>query len=508
MIAKAKWNGVGWWALALLPFLALTARHWRWFPDAVLGDHAQYVLHALALLDGRSYADIGYLYDPAVWWVGPPAYPPGFPLTLVPVIAAFGRDPAVFRWLNVCLMLLFAFAVSRAFARDTAVWQRALAVGLAAVGIESSGSLLVPLSDPGFCGLFWLFLAMVDRTTAWTPARILLLSAVGGAAIAYRAPGVVFVPALALFGVVTWREWRGRPWGPLVVWGTAGAIAVARGLVETPYRDLLGVTMTLWRQRWLLAWDALRFACFETLGYPLPGDLPNDVYHLVAMLFVAGGMAMLAWRWRHSFQGIVLFGYGLMLVLSPVSSTRYYWPLYPVIGLAFVVGLEAAVRAARLPRPPVVTMGVALAALAGGLVRGWGQQPPHSFLGDPAGREMLAWVADAGARSAMRVAFQNPRVVTLETGVPAMGIADRTTDGHIELLVARKITHVLVPRSPHAECASQHIALLADRHPQWAVPVWENAGYRAYRLDPAHPPVPGPWEMIDWAVPERYCPPR
>ncbi|MBL8961211.1 MAG: hypothetical protein JNJ98_15245, partial [Gemmatimonadetes bacterium] len=440
MIPKAKGSAAGWWALALLPFLALTARHWRWHPDVLLGDHAQYVAHALALLDGRPYADIGYLYDPGVWGVGPPAYPPGFPLTLAPVIAAFGRDPAVFRWLNVVFVLLFAAVVSRAIPREVPVWQRALAVGLAAFGMESSGGLLVPLSDPGFCVLFWLFLALVDRTTAWTPARILLLSLVGGAAMAYRAPGVVLIPALALFGVTTWRQWRGRPWGPLVVWGAAGAGALALGLVHNPYRDLLGVTLTVWSQRWVLAWDALRFACFEVLGYPFPGDLPNDVYHLVAMVVVLAGLASLAWRWRRSFAGIALLGYGVMLWLSPVANTRYYWPLYPVVGLAFVVGLEASARAIRLPRPSVMAMTVGLGVLVGSLWQGWGQRPPHSLLGDVAGREMLAWVAAAGAQAPMRLAFQNPRVVTLETGVPAMGIADRTTDGHIALLVSQRIT--------------------------------------------------------------------
>ncbi|MBK8250380.1 MAG: hypothetical protein IPK85_23740 [Gemmatimonadetes bacterium] len=494
------------WTLALLPYVLLTARHWGWHPDVLLGDHAQYVSHALALLDGRPYTDIGYLYDPGVWGVGPPAYPPGFPLTLVPVIAAFGRDPAVFRLLNVCFVLLLAAAVSRAMSREIPVWQRALAVGLAAFGMESSGGLLVPLSDPGFCVWFWLFVAMVDQATAWAPSRVLLLSLVGGAAMAYRAPGVVLIPALAVFGVMTWGRWRGRPWGPLAVWGAAGAVALALGLGRNPYRDLLGVTFTVWSQRWTLAWDALRFACFEVLGYPLPGDMPNDLYHLGAMLLVAGGMGMLAWRWRRSFLGVALLAYGAMLALSPVANTRYYWPVYPVIGLAFVMGLDSVVRAVRVPRPSVATAAVVLVILAGSLARGWGQRPPHSLLGDSAGREMLAWVAGADSQAPMRLAFHNPRVVTLETGVPAMGIADRTTDGHIELLASQRITHIVLPKPPHAGCVSQQVARLGVRHPQWAVPLWENEGYLAYRLDPERIPAPGSWEMIDWATPERYCP--
>ena len=55
-------------------------------------DWAQYVMHARNLLAGVPYGNIGYLFNPDAANVGPPSYPPGLPLLLVPVMAMFGMN--------------------------------------------------------------------------------------------------------------------------------------------------------------------------------------------------------------------------------------------------------------------------------------------------------------------------------------------------------------------------------------------------------------------------------
>src|SRR5947209_4817338 len=86
------------WACAsLVPFLILAVHHWSWPPPADAGDYAQYLSHARAIVEGRPYAQIGYLYHPSAWGVGPPAYPPGLPLTLAPAVAIGGIHSGLVR---------------------------------------------------------------------------------------------------------------------------------------------------------------------------------------------------------------------------------------------------------------------------------------------------------------------------------------------------------------------------------------------------------------------------
>ncbi|HEV2672560.1 MAG TPA: hypothetical protein VGU74_15810, partial [Gemmatimonadales bacterium] len=49
-------------------------------------DFAQYILHARNIAAGVPYTQTGYIYNPDNPEVGPRAYPPGFPVLLVPVV--------------------------------------------------------------------------------------------------------------------------------------------------------------------------------------------------------------------------------------------------------------------------------------------------------------------------------------------------------------------------------------------------------------------------------------
>jgi len=60
------------WLLALAPFVVLMARQWSYGCGLVCGDYAQYYLHADALLHGRSYSDIGYIYNSRLLVLGKP----------------------------------------------------------------------------------------------------------------------------------------------------------------------------------------------------------------------------------------------------------------------------------------------------------------------------------------------------------------------------------------------------------------------------------------------------
>ncbi len=56
------------------------------------GDFAMYIMEARNILNGDPVSETNYIYNPDNPVLGPPSYPVGFPLLLVPVMAIFGQD--------------------------------------------------------------------------------------------------------------------------------------------------------------------------------------------------------------------------------------------------------------------------------------------------------------------------------------------------------------------------------------------------------------------------------
>src|SRR5690606_15961497 len=67
-------------------------------------DFAHYLAHARNLVEGRPFAETGYLYSDRALGIGPQACPPSFPLYLAPWVAAGGLD---YRFLKISIILLF-----------------------------------------------------------------------------------------------------------------------------------------------------------------------------------------------------------------------------------------------------------------------------------------------------------------------------------------------------------------------------------------------------------------
>jgi hypothetical protein len=96
-----------WLAVLLVPFFVLLALRWNWPPSATSGDYAQYLSHARALVEGRPYSDIGYIFQPAASLIGPRNYPPGLAVTLAPVVALGGVHSPLVRLLMLACVVLF-----------------------------------------------------------------------------------------------------------------------------------------------------------------------------------------------------------------------------------------------------------------------------------------------------------------------------------------------------------------------------------------------------------------
>jgi hypothetical protein len=489
----------------MLPFVVLAVRQWGWPPTDVNGDYAQYILHAKALLDGRPYGDVGYLFHPAAGPIGPPAYPPGLPLTLLPILAVAGVSYPLFRVLMLVSMVVFAYAAWRRLSADVEPWQAAIGAGFTALAIEAQPGILGPISDPGFCALLWMAVLVTDAAPL-TWRRVVLVIALGFGAIAYRLAGVALVPAFVLYGIVQWRRnhWRGLV--PPAVWSAAGLAAALVVRRPLPSMDWLRMLPPDLSARWHMLSTQYRFTLFEAELYPFASNALNDAYHALASLLLVAGLTVILWRIRRSLLGAFLVAYVLMLLAVPTAEGRYLWPIFPLFCTAIPVGAHWCLTRMRVPavrlRVPLATaFGVILAAT---LFTALGRERPRSLTDDADTRALFAWAREENTRHPMRVAFRNPRVFTLETGVPAMGLVHRSGPGQFAAWDDRAITHFIWQRDT-ASCVQRMANALVTSRAERFVLMYDNASYRVYRVLPGPRPAETAWERLDWRARKRLC---
>lgn len=473
----------------MLPFAGLVAHHWNWGAPPGFGDHAQYLAHARAIVDGRAYTDIGYIYHPAAPMLGPRAYPPGLPLTLAPIVAIFGVDSLMNQMLMILSIVAFAYLAFRRLEKATAPWQAAFAVGLTALSLESRFGSVVPLSDPGFCALLWGLVLAVDTTVRWNWQRIALVTALGFAAMAYRVLGVAVVPALTLYALSTWRQHGGRALIPVALWAVTGIAVLLSGAVDVPFREYLLPRFDEIGDRITSMARVYKTSVFDLELYAFPREKLNDAYHAIASLLLVAGTGALLWRDRRTMMTTTVVAYVAILFVSPVSDGRYLWPMYPVLAAGLVLGAATVSRSiARYvrwyPRPPVpVAIALALVMLSS-LRAELAVSAPLSLDRLPDAGQLFSWMRDRNAKQPMRAMFVNPRVLTIETGVAAMGALALRPHMQLHALREREISHIVWQDAETNNCRARLLNSLPRIYPSHFALEYQNATFRVYRLLP------------------------
>lgn len=480
--------------VALLPFAALAAYHWNWGAPPGFGDHAQYLAHAKAIVEGRPYTDIGYIYHPAAPMLAPRAYPPGLPLTLAPIVALAGVDSPFNKLLMLASVVLFAVLVYRRLALVLAPWQAALAAAFSAVALEARFGTIVPLSDAGFCALLWGLVLAVDTAAAWTWRRVSLITALGFATMSYRVPGVVVLPALALYALMNWREHRARALVPVAIWGAAGFALLASGFVDIPFRRYLLPGPGDIADRMTSMIRVYKAAIFDLEIYPFGREKLNDAYHAIASLAVLTGSAAFLWRYRRTMMTATFVAYIAMLCVSPVSDGRYLWPLYPVFAAGLVVGATAASKfvgkyVSWYPRSAApVALALSLILVAG-VWRDTKVPAQQSLDRLPDAERLFTWLRERQAREPMRAMFHNPRVLSLKTGVATMGALALSPAAHLEAIRETRISHIVWQNAETNACRSRLLNALPRLYPDRFVLEYENPSFRVYRVLPRSDPL-------------------
>jgi hypothetical protein len=376
---------------------------------------------------------------------------------------------------------------------------------MAALSIELSLGTLVPMSDLPFAALLWGLILVADHDERWSWARVTAVTGLGFLLFSYRVAGVAIIPALGLYALVRWRRHQGRSLAPVIAWVTAGMVAFALGLVRNPYADgVSAVNLSLDTQLRIIR-GSYRLMLFEAELYPFGVDRWDDVYHVVASILVAVGGVIVAWRLRRSLLFLLIIAYGAMLALAPVADMRYAWPMFPLVGVSLALGIEVIVaRVGRAVRLAPTAAIVASAAIAIGAIRHSLSEPrPYSIVGTADADAVYGWLETRQRSEPMRLMFTNPRVVTLETRVPAMGIPPRSAPGLLVAIDERRITHLLTQPDSVSECLQRLANQLPRDYPDRFEPVYTNATFRVYRVIPATEPFRGVYKRLRWGEQQR-----
>jgi len=477
-------------ALGLIPFLILVALHWSTLPLLTSGDYAQYLAHADALLHRRAYTDIGYIWTPLSPFVGPRAQPPGLALTMLPVIAVFGTSLWVPKLVMVVSGAAFLLLSGWYIAKRTTIWIGVATMLLTGTALEVAYATNVPLSDLGFAALIWSVIALADAPGSWSRARTAAITLLGLAAMAYRVPGVALLPAMTVYAFFQEPRQRRAAAIPVLAWVATllvGVLAVQAGL---PLDDLFGRgTRTILMRMLKHASDYPRMI-LDVFLYPFASDRANDILHVVTMVLSLIGASRFLLRHRRSFLVAFVIVYVAMLLVAPVKDARYSWPLYPVAAAGFALALgwlmsralDAIRSGPRLSGSVAACVLTAAVLVAPVLAKEASRPQPRTLLGHPDTGTLFETIRVAGRREPMRVMFINPRVLTWETGVPAMALIARPASAVLDEIANREISHVIAGDLGQRSTGSDTLRALVRLHPSRFRVEYENPSFIVYRV--------------------------
>lgn len=442
-MAASRWA----WALVLLPSLVMIAVRWNAGPGLAADDFAQYLLHARSLLEGRPYAETGYIWSPYAVFVGPPAFPPGVPLLLLLLFLVTGFSVFAAALLMAVLQLTFALLAGLYVARDNGRIMGlavTLLIGLQEPMVRFAATVN---SDIPFCALLWAVFLLADSPAPWSVRRTVAITVLGLLAIATRTVGVVLVPTALLAGWLRRREMGWRAMVPAVVWlilglGALLASGQGRGLLPALLRVLLRDGPDL-----ELAAHAYRLALSETLLYPFGWDVLNKAWHILGLVLVVIGLV--TWIRRTTTRWAVVFAvlYAGVLAVVPLAEGRYLWPLVPLMLMGLFRGLIIAGQAVSrfvTVRAEALIPAVSGVVAAGGMVYLATLEPPGRFEDLPESQALFAAVRREARQGPMRVVFTKPRSLALATGVSAAGSFGTTPPALLAELRRLCITHIVL----------------------------------------------------------------
>lgn len=447
-------------------------------------DFAQYIAHARNIVNGVPYTDIGVIQNPAIV-LGPRAYPPLFPLLLVPLVALFGINLAAFKILVMTCALGALALFEHWLRRHLNPAMRALVIALAGFSPLYWFYKEQILSDMPFIFFTMLAILLIERLKEgrgglWGSWLAGLAMGLAGAA---RSVGVVLWIAFVLEQVLQ-RRWR-RSW----FWEAAGVallIIIEANRLLPSTGDYLGQAAA-WNWKLVIYnLDSIK----EVLNYmwgsdPILWGVFSAITLTATILFAVGFFGQL----RKAFGLIEWYFAGhlaVILIWPHPQGMRFFLPIFPFylyyvfLGLKYVFSTVIRFKKQHAKRWGLTAATALVLVLTLSPVENYWKHysiiPLRTFnegIGQPASQEMFTYTRDS-IRKGQVVAFFKPRVLALFSGKTAFAPQWQPEQPEQTIADLRKFRadYLIVWKADYAELAD-----FARQNNPWFTLVFENADF-------------------------------
>ncbi|MFN2603825.1 MAG: glycosyltransferase family 39 protein [Gemmatimonadaceae bacterium] len=310
-----RWHA---WLIALLCVIALfqlvTITPGHGWGD----DFAGYIAHARNLVEGRPYAETGYVYNKDEP-IGPPAYPPGLPLLLAPIYALRGLDYSAMKALMVLSLvvgLLFvASLVKRWDSPESALAVVAL-IGFNPFFWDFKNEVLSDL--PFFC-FFFLSMWLMQRalTAQMSTSDAILLAIAWWAAYATRTLGLVLPAAFVATELYT-RRWQRSTFVALAVFAVFCILQAIALQSPASYMDQLSLNSPR-----VAGEIVVRSTAFMPLFDAGLNSAATAVTFVAASFFAVVGLIQ-SWS-KRCFLPVIVFAFYIAAVAASMVVSRWLW---------------------------------------------------------------------------------------------------------------------------------------------------------------------------------------
>jgi hypothetical protein len=444
-------------------------------------DFALYVRHAQNLVEGRAYADTGYIDNPFAPPVSPRAYPPLFPFLLVPVYALFGLNLLAMKAALVLVFLGLVWVCYRGFRNQMPAVAVLLLTAMVGFHPYFAGFKNHVLSDLPFAVFVCLCLFRHEQLAAREENKPVLWSEglLGGLllylAYATRTVGVVLALALLVSDMLQTRRLRPSTIAALVLFAVLAL--VQNMLLPGGYLDHVGGNVL-----GTMAANARNYAeaFFDMWGAAVPRAMRAGLLLPLGLLAVTGFITTA--RQRVSSLHTFTILYVLTTLAWPsYQAGRFLLPLLPLMFYFALTGCQALGRWLPYPAAPLTTTGLVVLTVVVYLAgyRTLDRGPIATGIADPAVQQCLAFVRDTTPKEAVFV-FTKPRALALLTGRSASTYHVPATDAelwdHWRRIGAE---YVIVGDFPRDRA---FLASFLERAPERWREVFANSAFRVLRL--------------------------
>jgi hypothetical protein len=464
-------------------FFILTLRQGHQWGD----DFAMYLLHTRNLAEGLPYST-GYFYNPAEPHMGPPAYPPLFPLVLLPFYKLAGLNYTALKAAVILTFLVFLWAMYLVSSRYlTWGWR---IVFLILIGFQpylwNMRNDIV--SDIPFLMFLYLALALGEhfsdlgdkrKPPLWTAV---LLGVVLSLPYCTRNVGLAIIPAFLLYDVLKRRR---VTLFACIAAATAVLLAVLEGKVMKTtggYAGLFHLTPGWMVHNSILYVKAARV--FLVNGF---SNLFSYGVFAIALLLTGWGALVQLRRGVHLLELFALVYLPLIAAFSVPGLQRYLLPVLPLFFIYILTGLQSAMDALPALRKPIAAAALVLIFLtyAGAYAKSE-RGPFHEGVNDPYFLEACRYLREHGSPSDI-VIFRKPRVLALLTGLQG-AVYDTTGTpevirGFVHQIHARYIMLAAVPHEDF-EADTHNLLPAVERYQGALTEVFANPHFRIFALKP------------------------